>query len=107
MMMELNVRFSIDVAPHNFVGDSVLGPKMLVICNTKTTAINISTTDKLTSILLDAVRRFENFQNAVITRRLPKIVPIVRIAYKEVKMTFALVGGPSAKLSETPVVFIL
>ena len=54
-----------------------MGPKMLVICNTETTAINISATDKLTSILLDAFRRFENFQNAVITRRLPKIVPIV------------------------------
>ena len=106
MMMELNVRFNIDVAPHNWCGD-VLGPRMLVICNTETTAINISATDKLTSILLDAFRRFENFQNAVITRRLPKIAPIVRRAYKETKTTLIPIGSFSVKLSGIPVVFIL
>ena len=59
MMMELKARFSMDAALHNWCAD-VFGPKILVICEIKTITIDISAADKLTSIVLDAVRRFGN-----------------------------------------------
>ena len=68
----------------------------------------MSAADKLTKMLFDAVRRFVNLPNALITRKLPKIVTIIKMTYMETKRTFRP-GDKASSIgsSKAPVGFML
>ena len=61
---------------------------MFVMCRINTNTISISATAKLTSMVLETVRRFANLLKALTTRRLPRTVTIIRITYREVMAAF-------------------
>ena len=79
MMMELKVRLNDDAKLHITRGCDSLPMIMLAICNMKSTVIKISATDKLARMVLEAFCRLGNLWKALITRKFPKIVTIVRI----------------------------
>ena len=58
-----------------------------------TVTISKSATDKLTKIVLAAVRRLENLHTALITRTLPKMVQIVRQSNTKTNAIIMLVSG--------------
>ena len=88
IIMALTVRLSIDATLHNWWRGVNLGNWMFVMCRINTNTISISATAKLTSMVLETVRRFANLLKALTTRRLPRTVTIISITYREVMAAF-------------------
>ena len=91
MMLALREKLSIDLPMHNRRGD--FSKTFSTTCKMKTDIIKRSTSAKLTKILFDAVRRFGNFRNAVMTIWLPKSVASARKVLIQTKKTFNSFGA--------------
>ena len=95
--MSMRLKRALNVHRKRLLESSKMFPSfraMRLMLNMKGITVKVSATDKLTRILLEAVRRFGNLWNALNTKELPKMEATTTIALMLIKMIITLSVGP-------------